>query len=156
MNLAKTTEQYDNSNLFFCEPIKNNIMNEGNFIRIIYSNPLFVLNGLNILIPLNNVHFEKYYNKYKCTFPILPNKDIVDKLQNIEEDLLKKVYIKNKIPQYKIHEQMKNGCIKLFLENIDKIYSFPSVIMFMVKISGIWETDYHYGLTFKFIQANHL
>ena len=37
MNLVKKIEQYDEDNIFFCEPIKNNIMIEGNFIRILYS-----------------------------------------------------------------------------------------------------------------------
>ena len=31
MNLVKTIEQYNHNNLIFCEPIKNNIMNDGNF-----------------------------------------------------------------------------------------------------------------------------
>jgi hypothetical protein len=153
MNLVKTIDQYDNKHLFFCEPIKNNIMNEGNFIRIIYSNSLFVLNGLNILLPLNNIHFEKYYNKYKCSFSLITNKEIVDILRGIEEDILKRVNIKNKSPQCKIYEQMKNGCIKLFLENNNSLHSSQ---VFILKISGIWETEYHYGLTYKFIQANHL
>jgi len=154
MNLVKTLEQYDHTNIFFCEPIKNNIMNEGNFIRIIYSNSLFVLNGLNLLLPLNNIHYEKYHNKYKCSFPLLTNKDIVEKIKNVEEDILRRVHIKNKIPQFKIHEQMKYGCIKLFLENTEK--TSTTLQLFMLKISGIWETDYHYGLTYKFLQANQL
>jgi uncharacterized protein (DUF2252 family) len=151
MNLVKTIDQYDDTNVFFCEPIKNNIMNEGNFIRIIYSNSLFVLNGMNLLVPLNNIVVEKYYNKYKCSFQVGNNKEIIDVLKTIEENLLKKVQIKNKMPQYKIQEQMKNGYIKLFLENPE--YMNSGQTFFMLKISGIWETENHYGLTYKFLQT---
>jgi len=151
MNLVKTIDQYDDTNVFFCEPIKNNIMNEGNFIRIIYSNSLFVLNGMNLLVPLNNIVVEKYYNKYKCSFQVGNNKEIIDVLKTIEENLLKKVQIKNKTPQYKIQEQLKNGYIKLFLENPE--YMNSGQTFFMLKISGIWETENNYGLTYKFLQT---
>ena len=40
MNLVIRTDQYDDNCIYFCEPIKNNIMNEGNFIRILYTNSL--------------------------------------------------------------------------------------------------------------------
>ena len=40
MNLVKKIEQYNNDFIFFCEPIKNNVMNEGNFIRILYSSDI--------------------------------------------------------------------------------------------------------------------
>ena len=46
MNIIKTIEQYKEEHVYFCDPIKNNIMNEGNFIRIIYSSPFFILNGI--------------------------------------------------------------------------------------------------------------
>ena len=46
MNIVKTIDQYNEDYIYFCEPIKNNIMNDGYFIRIIYSSPLFVLNGV--------------------------------------------------------------------------------------------------------------
>jgi len=146
MNLVKEINQYDENNIYFCEPIKNNIMIDGYFIRIIYSNSLFILNGINFLIKLNNVSLDKYYNKYKCTFNTIIHKEFIEKYKNIEECILKKSNIKNKIPQYKIYDQIKNGNIKLFLDNDDKIINN----FFMLKISGIWETETHYGLTYKF------
>lgn len=153
MNIVKTIDQYNDTNVYFCDPIKNNVMNEGTFIRIIYSNELFVLNGINLFVQLNNVSLDKYYNKYKCSFNIGAHKEIIDLLRIIEDNLLKKINIKNKIPQYKIYDQMKNGNIKLFLENTN--FEKFTNNLFMLKISGIWETDTHYGLTYKFLQANN-
>ena len=152
MNIVKTIEQYDESNIYFCEPIKNNVMNDGMFIRILYSTPLFVINGINLFIALNDIITEKYYNKYKCCFNPLNHKEMIDNVKQIEENLLKNVNIKNKIPQFKIHEQIKNGNIKIFSENIEKINNN----LFMLKISGIWETDTHYGLTYKFSKINDI
>ena len=148
MNIVKTLDQYNDDCVYFCEPIKNNIMNDGYFIRIIYSTPLVMLNGIYIAININHTTIERYYNKYKCVFDVSIHKDLIEKLHIIEENIIKKINIKGKIPQYKIFEQLKNGNIKIFSDNNDKITN-----TFLLKIAGIWETDTYYGLTYKFIKV---
>lgn len=149
MNIVKNINQYQDDCVYFCEPIKNNVMPDGNFIRILYSNSLFVLNGINLLISLYDISTEKYYNKYKCSFNVSTHKDLIENLRLLEEKILKRCNIKIKIPKYKISEQMRNGNIKLFIEDTDKLISGK----FMLKISGIWETENQYGLTYKFVKA---
>jgi hypothetical protein len=146
--LVKTIEQYNDDFVYFCEPIKNNIMNDGQFIRIIYSTPLFVLNGIYIVVNINHTNIDKYYNKFKCTFDANQYKETIDSLRTIEERLLKKVNIYGKIPQHKIYEQLKNGNIKVFSDSSDKINN-----TFLLKIAGIWETENEFGLTYKFINV---
>ena len=145
MNLAIDIKQYDHNCIHLCEPIKNNIMNEGYFIRILYTSPYVTLNGIYILIKLNDIVCEKYYNKYKCSFDINNNRYTINRLKEIEENILNKINIKNKTPQYKIFEQIKNGNIKIF--NDADINNYCT---FVLKISGIWETSNNYGLTCKF------
>ena len=147
MNIVKNINQYDENNIYFSE---NNVMIDGFFIRIMYSTNLFVLNGITLLIPLNDILIEKYYNKYKCSFNINTHRDLIENVKTIEEKLLKAVNIKNKIPQFKVSEQLKNGNIKIFLENVEKIDNN----LFMLKISGIWETTTQYGITYKFLKVN--
>jgi hypothetical protein len=154
MNIVKTIDQYDFNNIYFCEPVKNNVMTDGFFIRILYSTPTFVINGINIFISLNDVTIEKYYNKYKCSFNANVHKQIIEGIKELEENLLKHVNIKNKIPQFKIYEQIRNGNIKIFYENAEKINNNNNNL-FMLKISGIWETEFHYGVTYKFVKINH-
>ena len=144
--LVETIEQYNEDYVYFCEPIKNNIMSDGEFIRIIYSTPLFVLNGIYLVININHTNIDKYYNKFKCTFDANQYKDTINSIRIIEEGLLKKVNIYGKISQHKIYEQLKNGNIKVFSESSDKINN-----TFLLKIAGIWETENEYGLTYKFI-----
>lgn len=147
MNLVNTIEKYNNNNLFFCEPIKNNIMTDGNFIRILYSTNMVTLNGVYILINLTDTICEKYYNKYKCTFNIINHKELIDKIKSIEEEILKK-YKTTKTPSYKIYEQIKSGYIKVFTDTTNLHKN-----AFILKISGIWETQNNYGLTYKFIKT---
>jgi len=146
MNIVKTIDQYIEDSVYFCDPIKNNIMTEGNFIRILYSTPIFILNGVYLSIIINKPTIEKYFNKYKCSFDIKSHINIIDKIRTIEEGILRKINIKGKIPQYKIFEQIRNGNIKIFSDNIEKINN-----TFLLKIAGIWETTTNYGLTYKFI-----
>jgi hypothetical protein len=124
-------------------------MNDGNFIRILYTNPHVTLNGVYLFIKLNDIICEKYYNKYKCNFDVLSHIDIIDNLKVIEENILKKIDIKEKIPQFKIYEQIKNGNIKIFNDIGNK-----SSCSFILKISGIWETFSNFGLTYKFVKVD--
>jgi hypothetical protein len=151
MNIVKTLDQYDENCVYFCEPIKNNVMNEGNFIRILYSTSTFVLNGIYLLLNFNDISVEKYYNKYKCSFNVNMHKEIIESVKTLEENLLKKITIKYKFPQSKIYEQLKNGNIKIFSDANFKQQSNT----FLLKISGAWETDTHYGLTYKFSKITH-
>lgn len=149
MNIVKRLDQYDDKHVYFCEPIKNNIICDGNFIRILYSTNFVVLNGIYLLIQFNDVALEKYYNKYNCNFNIQTHSDLIQNLKNIEENILKKISIKNKQPHCKVYEQIKSGNIKVFGDVISKQNN-----LFILKISGIWETPKNYGLTYKFIKVN--
>lgn len=150
MNIVKRLDQYDENHIYFCDPIKNNIMSDGNFIRILYSTPYIVLNGIYLLIQLNDITLEKYYNKYKCNFNTSTHNGLIENLKNIEENILKKITFTNKQPQFKVFEQIKNGNIKIFDEFVSKQNN-----LFILKISGIWETQQSYGLTYKFIKINN-
>lgn len=149
MNIVKRIEQYDENNIFFCEPIKNNVITDGSFIRILYSTNNVVFNGIYLLITLNDLTCEKYYSKYKCIFNVSTHKELINDIKTIEEDILKKYPIEEKIPQFKIYEQLKNGNFKIFSDISNK-----SVCSFIMKISGIWETQQNYGLTYKFIKVD--
>ena len=145
MILIKNIEQFNKNNIFFCDSIKNNIINNGHFIRILYSNELFVLNGIYLYMSFDNLIIEKYFNKYRCIFDINAHKSLIENINQIEIDILKKTKIVNKTPSYKIAELISNGNIKIFSEKISDINKG-----FLLKISGIWEDDLNYGVTYKF------
>lgn len=149
MNIVKRLDQFDENYVYFCDPIKNNIMNDGNFIRILYSNNFVVFNGIYLLINLVDVNVEKYYNKFKCSFNPMSNKEPIDRIYQIEDSILKKINIPNKTVQYKINEQLRSGIIKLYND-----FPVKPNASFILKISGLWETNFNYGLTYKFIKIN--
>ena len=68
MNIVKQINQYDDKCIYLCEPIKNNIIEKGYFIRIIYSTHNVVFNGIYLLLPFFDISCDKYFNKYKYSF----------------------------------------------------------------------------------------
>jgi len=156
MNIVKTLDQYNSNYIYFLEPIKNNIMNDSSFVRIIYSDSLFMLNGVFLLVNIDNIIIEKYYNKIKCLFNIIEYTSLINKIKRIEESILNKISIPNKIKKYTIYDQLISGSIRIFCDNEYKKISNNSIKLnnnkFVLKISGFWETSYELGLTYKFIK----
>ena len=57
-----TLSQYNPHCIFYCDPIKNSIMNDGNFIRIIYATQNITLNGIILQLQVNNDYQYITYN----------------------------------------------------------------------------------------------
>lgn len=165
MNLATQLDQFREENVYFCDSIRNNIMTEGNFIRLLYSNECITFNGVYLIINLlENVSDSSSFsssssssssiphlNKFKCTFNTTIHKDIIHQIKMIEDSILSKVNIINKTKLYKIHEQLCTGNVKLFTDATHPPQQTTNCSSFILKISGVWETKYQFGLTFKFL-----
>ena len=113
IHIIEKIENYDPDSILLFEKIKNNIINDGYFIKINYSKPNFVLNGIYLQIPLSIISVENNYN-LKIHFDVNKNKNIIKKIKDIEMEILQKISI-DKMGVYKIYDQIKNGTIKLFL-----------------------------------------
>jgi apolipoprotein N-acyltransferase len=109
-----------------------------------------------ILFGINTLSSVKSKNNIFNSLIIVNNKlDIIFQYNKIKlvpfgeflpfEAFLNKFGLKTqKLPQYKIAEQLDQYYIKLYNQyNNDNI-------QLMLKISGIWENQKHYGLTYKF------
>ena len=83
MNIIKQLDQFDIESVYFCDPIKNNIVTDGTFIRILYSNKLFILNGIYLLMSFQNLSIDKYYNKFRCNFDTNNHKELIEKIRII-------------------------------------------------------------------------
>ena len=147
MNVVLDIDDFKLENVFFQDSVKNTVMDNSNFIRTLYSTNLFTLNGIFLKTNINTSYVEKYFNKYKCIFDKELNRTVIDKMLLIEKNILQKVEIKNKNAAYRIEDQLSSGNIKLFTDNLEK--SLDNQYIF--KISGIWETETDYGVTYKFM-----
>uniref|UniRef100_A0A6C0BY36 Uncharacterized protein n=1 Tax=viral metagenome TaxID=1070528 RepID=A0A6C0BY36_9ZZZZ len=145
MYIVHNINNIDNNSFFFGKKINNTVISNGRFIRLLYSTPMYTLNSILLNINLNEIKMEKSYIKYKCRFNPELNNDIIDKIKCIEENILKKADIdKKRITN--IAEQLRTGLIKIFIDNTTRV--LKDIIL---KISGIWETEKEYGVTYKFM-----
>jgi len=151
MNVILDTNQFSIKNIYFQESIINNVIENSNFIRILYSNDFFVLNGIYLKINFENVTIDKHYNKYKCICNVKENNKIISYMKMLETSIMKKSGI-YKIPQFKLSEQLSTGFIKII--NEDENINPNNYKSMLLKISGIWESDREYGITFKFFEIN--
>lgn len=151
MNIILDISQLDNECVHFQKPVRNTVMDNSNFIRLVYSNELFSLNGLFVKFSLNNATIERYFAKFKCNFKYSDNEEVVQQLIKLEESILQRVEITDKKYAFKIREQLQAGTIKLFANEPDRQIGNN----FLLKISGVWETAHELGVTFKFIDSHH-
>ena len=156
MLLTINSEQYCTENILFSEKTKNNILTNGDFFRIYYSDQLFTTNGIFLLVNFKNIKIEKYFNKIKCIFDRNTNKKLIGLIKNIENSILRNCPIKYKVPRYRIEEQLLQGFIKIFGEYSKLQFQYENMPI-LLKISGVWSDDTNYGITFRFfLQPNHL
>ena len=137
--IAEDINNYSNKNIFIMQPIKNTLINQGFFHKILYSNSFFTSNGLYIKFTLNNT---KYLNG-RLIYNLEDNTNTLNKIVDIEKNILDKINTEKKI-YHKIYDQIKNGNIKTSNSN-------PDIIL---KISGIWENDNSLGISYKIITIN--
>ena len=146
MYVVLDIEDFNINNIFYQEKVKNTVMDNSNFLRVNYSNDIFILNGIFIKFNLQLYTIEKSFNKYKCLFDTKTHHDIILHFSAIEKHMMEKHSATTKTPIYRISEQLNNGFLKIFNEAECKANND-----FILKIYGIWETDCEYGLTYKFI-----
>ena len=141
MNIVLDKLDYSISNVYFNDPVKNSIIENSKFIRIIYSTDIIIMNGIYIKMDINKpVRVTDFINTIpKLIFTLETNESLINYIRQIEIDILNKVNIQTKRKTYKLLDYFVTG----YLKHIN--YSF------ILKISGIWETENEYGLTFKII-----
>ncbi len=155
MNIVIDIDEFNKDHIFLQEPVKNNIIDDSKFIRIIYSNNIFSINTLYIVFNLHIVQVENYFNKHKFVFNIKQHTKVINQLKSIEETILDKIFINNKKPVFRLYDQLNSGNIKLFKDNL-KLHKINNDNEFIIKISGIWDNEYEYGITYKFVDMTHV
>jgi len=146
MFISLYLDRFDDTYINFMDTKENTITN-GVFTKILYSEPLFTMNGLHFLFPI--VFTEVYNNNYNKTFiKFQPkfhlNNNILIYLSRIEESVLH-TYNNKKAKMLKLQEQLKSGCVKV--NTTSRIV--PGSTKFSIKISGVWENSTSIGITYK-------
>ena len=132
MNIILNNEDYSINNVYFTECTNEILNNNEIYYKILYSNNIITLNGIYILLNINN------YNSIR---------DINNYLHNIEFDILNKINSKAYTYIYKLEDSFNRFYNKnILLDNNENKY--------ILKIFGIYESNNQYYLNFKFLNIN--
>ena len=154
MYLSIRPDQFNIHYVMLSEKTKNNVMENGDFFRLYYSDNLCNSNGLYIYFSLKNATIEKYFNKIKCCFHEKENHNTIQRLRKIEKQILGKLRVPNKTYTYRIKEQLSHQYIKIFTDKMVD-YGKTTKLDLVLKISGIWNDYSSCGVTFRFYLSNH-
>lgn len=157
MIIANTIDNISMDNIYLGESIKNTVIDNGIFKPIIYSTENVSIVGIYITMPFKSIDIEyglvvknKYTYKLNTTLPF--NRANIHKFIQIEKNILNVLFpITNKIAQYKLTDHLSQGVFKIFDERNVNIDDLTYNTSYIIKISGIWETDTQYGITFKIL-----
>jgi hypothetical protein len=165
MNVVNTVSQFNINNVFLLD-IKQNIIMDGSFTKIIYSNECFTILGIFLILPKFNYIIDK---NGKTNLLRFNNENyFFNNLIKIETQILefyKKTTGCSKQSVCLLKEQISSKCFKLYLnhQKFDMEQPFQIFMDFkenndriILKISGIWENYNSIGITFKILLGTTL
>jgi len=149
MNFAVNRKSFDNNYIYIMEPVNNNVLDNGTFHRLIYSNSHMTLNSLIFKVTFYNTTVTKNFNKYKLSFDVHNSRNIesCNYIKYVEDTIIDKFRL-GELPKRSLIESIYTDNIKLYSDK--KIDNRLTSIDVYLKISGIWVNKSEYGLTYKF------
>ena len=147
MNVSIDLDDFDENNIYFNKPVKNTVIDNSKFFRVTYSNDIFTMTGAHIRFKIaSSEEYNKYNscNQHFVLSNLEKNKTVVTKLIQIESKILYRLCIPEKRPVFKIWQKLNRGNFKLLANR------------YVLKISGVWETDEEYGITYRFFDISNV
>lgn len=149
MNIAIPLTSYNPNNIFLCDTVKNTVMDNSTFTRVLFSNSFVTLVGLHFQLCIKGTRDDFYFQKVRTIFKVEENEEMINIVEKIENNLLSMIRCgKRRIT--KLSDQLRNGVLRSATHACwDSTGPF-----FVLKITGIWETEREYGITYKVTDAN--
>jgi hypothetical protein len=164
MNLAFHDLSHDDFryNLRFLDKKRNLIM-EGDFVKLVYSDECTAINSLFFVSPLKFKQAAVVQDAEKSTIWFAPydphNQTIIQRLIRYEQVLLEEYQSQmmcNKNPMHLLKNQLLSGTTKLYRHRrsvTDAAAAPRTTCEILVKISGVWESNENFGITYKFMET---
>ena len=155
--ITENLENINNNNIILCEPVKNSVLSYNYFYKLLYSNHFITFNGIFNKFSINEYQLEDNKILFKDS---QENKKVFNLLIELEKNILN-LLPTNKTKVFKLKEIYNNQVFKFNhsdqplknIKNLKEIEKNNNQI-FILKISGIWESRDTIGLTFKIITIN--
>jgi hypothetical protein len=162
MNFAIDIPRFNINHLLLLEKRQNIVMN-GYFTKLNLSTEIFTMNGLFMTFPIDINECITTKTRQTISFnPYSPNNiQIIQCLSKIEVHILDFYNINNlqhcKKKQVLV-KHLQGGSMRFYIDredNSDKVFKkTTNSDNYILKISGIWETNNEIGITYKLLQTN--
>jgi len=144
----------DRKKISFLDKKRNMIM-DGEFTKVIFSDELITLNGLFLNCPLYTQPIDKFQKKNMIWFQPyhINNLNLIQNFCFLEREILEyyKIYTESKkTPSYILHNQLYSGNAKIYKNPSNGETSNSCEENYVIKISGVWESEDRIGVTYKF------
>ena len=149
MFLLMSADQVALECVLYGDKVRNTVIENSMFTRLAYSTPDVHFNGLCIRMDIADGVISEHYSKHKCTFPSYPNSLMIRSLVSIERRILESYSLSCSSPKAMVtnlRDHLMSGMIKIFTYE-------KKIGTIILKISGIWEDETSYGITYKFIST---
>ncbi len=138
MLVYQSSSEIDPARCFLCKPMANKFPNYDSFYKISYNLYSFTLNSLLVWMDVKQVHYKEHQNQYVIYYTL--DETFVETMLQFERTLLTSLNetLHKKI-QYTAYEN------KNFFYATGKLDTYK----LFLRISGVWESETHIGLTSK-------
>ena len=138
MNIYQTIDDIEADKCFLYRPIPNKFYNYTYFYKLSYNLLSFTLNSLMIWIDLKNYSIKETQGQYILSYTM--DDHFLEKMIRFEKNILElfNINLQKKI-QYPSYDH----------KNLFYYKQKPDHFKLFFRISGIWESDTHIGLTTK-------
>lgn len=148
---------YDPQCFYYLDSQKNVLM-DGFFTKIIYTHSYFTMNGLYFYFPIQHSYIEPMKDKYYVHFDpnLTQNKAIMDILFKLETQILlhyASFVNRRKASNMTMYKHLLKG--KFRIHEPSPVSSLD-VSQYILKISGIWENENEFGVTYKWLEAKSM
>ncbi len=144
MNIYYSLNELQTNKITFHKPIPNKFSNYTQFYKIIYNTKIFTLNSMLLYLDVNYslVTVDIDTDKYKISLNYTD--DFLLKIKTLEEEIIQRlnVHIDKSVILSLYNTILHNNTI--YVNDIKN-----NKIRLYIRISGIWETETHIGLTIK-------
>lgn len=151
MNIAIPLSAYNPKYLFLCLPVRNTIVEDSTFARLLFSNDFMTTIGIHLQLNVVGATDEPYYQKLRTVFKVDENENMVKHVVNIENSILDLANT-GKTRVTKLSDQLRSGILR---SSATANWQTKGQ-NFVLKITGIWETDTDCGVTYKVTDATRL
>ena len=158
MNVIIALDDFDPDCVFFHSPVKNTIMPNSNFIRVLYSTDYFVLNNILVEVEFVTDGVTRYFERNRYGFDSARNRGVIARIEALEASVLSRLALPGKVPVRRISAQLMSGSVKLYTTMPTRAAGAcaPRMAKYILKLSGVWECmgpGAEYGLNYKFVEV---